>query len=293
MAQVETGTLSIGAAIRASTAALRSAGFDTPSLDARLLVAHILGTDHDRLLSIEDAPLPGDAQRQLAAALRRRLDLEPVSRILGYREFWSRKFEITQATLDPRPETETLIETALAILARERNASPRLLDIGTGTGCILLTLLAELPRATGVATDIHQAALDVARRNAAHIGVVDRVEFRQTDVLDTISGPFDLLLSNPPYIPSGDIASLAPEVAGHDPRAALDGGPDGLAMYRRIVAGAHRVVRGGWVVLEVGCGQARAVVELARSTGGIVEGTPATHMDMAGIERCVAWKTHT
>lgn len=291
MAPADPKAATIAAAVRHATAALRAAGIDTPSLDARLLVAEALGMAHDRLLSVGDAAIPARAQASIDAMIARRSAGEPVSRILGHREFWGRPFKISPATLDPRPETETLVEIALAILTREGLQAPRLIDIGTGSGCILLTLLAELPRATGTATDISIAALEAARDNAGRLGVSDRLELRHADLLEGIEGPFDMLLSNPPYIRTADIAGLAPEVARFDPLRALDGGPDGLAFYRRIVRDAARVVPGGWVVLEVGHDQAAAVVALAEAAGAIAYGTASTHMDLSGQARCVAWKT--
>ncbi len=174
---------------------------------------------------------------------------------LAQREFYGRRFALSSATLDPRPDSETLIEAALGIAAREgwRERSIRILDVGTGTGCLLLTLLAELPLATGVGTDISGEALQTAARNATSLGVAERVHFAQADALGGIDGPFDLVVSNPPYIASGDIAGLSTEVRKYDPRVALDGGADGLDIYRRIIADLGRVLR-GWVIFEGRCG---------------------------------------
>lgn len=284
----------VGAAVREATRRLRDAGLDSPVLDARLLVAACLGLDHDRLISHADEAMPRPQADRLAAMLERRLAREPVSRILGRREFWGRDFLLSAATLDPRPETETVVEAALTILRCELSdrPAPRLLDIGTGTGCILLTLLAELPGATGLATDVSAEALATARTNAGRLGVQDRLEVRQTSMLDGIEGPFDLLISNPPYIPSGEIAVLAPEVTEHDPVLALDGGPDGLAFYRRIIAEAKRVVPAGWVVLETGHDQADAVVLAAEAAGTVAAGTLRTYLDLSGRSRCVVFSTH-
>lgn len=284
----------VGPAVREATRRLRDAGLDSPGLDARLLVAACLGLDHDRLITHADEAISRPQATRLAEMLERRLAREPVSRILGRREFWGRDFLLTAATLDPRPETETVVEAALAILRSELadRPAPRLLDIGTGTGCIILTLLAELPGATGVATDVSAEALATARTNADRLGVQDRVEFKQASMLDGIEGPFDLLISNPPYIPSGEIAGLAPEVTRHDPRLALDGGPDGLAFYRRIIAEAKRVVPAGWVVLETGHDQADAIVQAAEAAGAVATGTSRTYLDLAGRPRCVAFSTH-
>jgi release factor glutamine methyltransferase len=180
----------------------------------------------------------------------------------------------------------------MAILTREKQERPRLLDVGTGSGCILLTLLAELPGATGTATDISQAALDCARENAARLGVLDRVDFRPASALEGVAGPYDMLLSNPPYIRSADIAGLSREVTQHDPLTALDGGANGLEVYRLIVRDAARVVPAGWIVLEIGHDQADQVLALARDTGTIAGPTSTTYMDLGRRQRCVAWKTH-
>lgn len=286
----ETAPATLDAAVRRATRLLHDNGLDTPALDARLLIGHILGLAHDRLVAVPEQALPAQDWIAISAALARRLDHEPVSRILGYREFWGRRFQLSEATLDPRPETELLVETALDILAGSSIEHPRLIEVGTGTGCVLLTLLAELPQATGTATDISAEALAVARRNAELIGVADRATFVEADGLEDIVGTFDMILSNPPYIRTAEIPTLAPEVRRYDPAAALDGGPDGLALYRRIVCEAQRVAPGGWIVLEVGHGQAGAVLDLASRSGSVADQTSTTHMDLAGLERCVAMK---
>lgn len=293
MPPAERDLATVGDKLREGAALLAEAGVETPALDVRLIAAHVLGLERHELLMAHAQEIAPGTMSELERLLRRRAAGEPVSRILSCRDFWSRPFKITPATLDPRPETETLIETALAILAREGLRQPRLLDIGTGSGCILVTLLAELPGASGTASDVSLDALKVARCNALRHGVADRIAFRQADMLAGIEGPYDMLLSNPPYIPRTEIASLAREVARHDPLAALDGGMDGLDFYRRIVAAAPLVAPGGWILLEVGHDQAAAVLELAAVAGAIADGTASTHMDLNGHSRCVAWKTHT
>jgi release factor glutamine methyltransferase len=197
---------------------------------------------------------------------------------------------LSTATLDPRPDSETLIDAALGLAAEEGwgNAPIRILDIGTGTGCLLLTLLAELPRATGLGTDISEAALTAARQNAQALGVADRAAFARHDMLDGIAGPFGLVISNPPYIASADIPALAPEVHRYDPRAALDGGPDGLDFYRRIANGLEGV-RGGWVLLELGMGQADAVALLLQQAFvKTLHAELRRYDDLGGHTRCVA-----
>ena len=209
---------------------------------------------------------------------------------MGEREFYGRRFTLSPATLDPRPDSETLIETAIDIAAREgwRERQIRILDIGTGTGCLLLTLLAELPLATGLGTDISAAALQTAAMNAASLDVAARATFALADMLDGVDGTFDLVVSNPPYIASADIADLSPEVREFDPRAALDGGADGLDFYRRIVADLGRVLD-GWAIFEVGAGQADAVAMLSQQAFVKTRRAEVTrHSDLGGHTRCVA-----
>jgi release factor glutamine methyltransferase len=201
---------------------------------------------------------------------------------------------VTPATLDPRPETETLVEAALALVAEEGLADRpfRFLDIGTGTGCIAVTLLAELRAATALATDVSQAALDVAWKNAIRHGVSSRLEVQRRSFLEGVAGAFALAVSNPPYISSDEIGALDPEVRLHDPWAALDGGVDGLACFGRIIDGVSDVVPNGWVVLEVGAGQARQVVSLVeRRLAGRVHPHVRTWRDLGGHSRVVAFKT--
>ena len=230
----------------------RAAGNDTPDLDARRLLTGILGIEAAALLRDPDATL-GPYAAAVDRAAGRRQQREPVSRILGVRAFYGRDFLISPATLDPRPETETIIEAAFDVLGPDMRSRPlRLLDVGTGSGCILLTLLAELPDATGLGTDISAAALDMAGRNADRLGLTGRARFAEVRSVDGIREPVDLIVSNPPYIPTGAIESLEPEVRDHDPRSALDGGPDGLAIYRELGQNCRGLVSGGWIVVEVG-----------------------------------------
>jgi release factor glutamine methyltransferase len=216
-----------------------------------------------------------------------------VSRILGRRGFYGRDFVVTGATLDPRPCSETLIDAVLAIAAEEgwKNKPISILDVGTGTGCLALTLISELPEAKGVATDVSREALDVSHINAEQLGLLDRVEFREGRFLDDIDGVFDVLVSNPPYIPSGDIPGLEAEVREFDPRLALDGGADGLGAYREISSGLAKVLPKGWAVFEIGAGQAQDVAAiLARDNPSHVE--IRYFRDLGGHIRCVAVKTH-
>lgn len=280
----------LGEAARAAQQALAAAGIEDAGRDARLLLAAAVGCPTAEIIAHPERLLSADVRARLASMLVRRRAHEPVSRILGVREFYGRSFQLSAATLDPRADTETLIEAALEIAKREgwREKPIRILDIGTGTGCILLTLLAELPLATGVGTDISSEALATAATNAAALGVAERAAFVVHDVLDGVVGAFDLVVSNPPYIASGDIAGLSAEVREFDPRAALDGGADGLEIYRQIAAGLDRVLS-GWVVLEVGAGQAGAVALLLQQAFVKTrEAELSRHCDLGGHIRCVA-----
>lgn len=279
---------SAASVVRDAVRLLKAAGVDTPELDARRLLEAAAGITPEDLLRDPDRVLEAAASAGMSELVSRRLAREPVSRIVGRREFYGREFIVTPATLDPRPESETLVEAALGLVPRD--VPVRILDICTGTGCLLLTLLAELPLATGTGTDISVAALEVARANARELGLEQRTDWVETDLADGIAGRFDLVVANPPYIPSGDIAGLAPEVRMHDPTLALDGGPDGLAPYRRIIAQAHDLAAGGAVVLELGAGQADAVEAMIRGVeppGS--EPQVSRHLDLARHTRCVSW----
>ena len=288
---------SAGRAQRAVTALLAAAGIDSPALDARLLLQAATGRTREQLVIDPDFPLSQEQSATLSRFAARRLAREPVSRILGERAFWGRNFEVTSDTLDPRQDTETLVEFVLDLMCEEaRTRGPlRVLDIGTGTGCILVTLLAELPAARGTGVDLSTAALAVAARNAARHRVGGRAAWWEVNVLDGVAGPFDIIVSNPPYIPSAEILALEPEVRTFDPRLALDGGSDGLDYYRRIVAAVRKVTApGGWCVVEVGAGQAAAVVEqIEKQSGGAGVSTIRTRADLGGHTRCVAWKPHS
>lgn len=282
------GTL--GEAARAGQRDLAIAGIEDAGRDARLLLVAATGCSTADIIAHPERPLPEEARERFAAMLVRRAAHEPVSRILGEREFYGRRFLLSRETLDPRPDSETLIEAALGIADRAgwREKPIRILDIGTGTGCLLLTLLAELPQARGLGTDISADALETARKNARALGVGDRAQFEIHDVLDGIEDRFDLVISNPPYIASGEIAGLSPEVRVFDPRAALDGGADGLDIYRRIAAGLDRVLDGAAVV-EVGAGQAGPVaVLLQQAFVKTRKAELSRHSDLGGHERCVA-----
>lgn len=266
------------------------AGIGSAALDARLLVCAAAGISHEQFVSGPERPLPPEAVAVLDGFAARRVAREPVSRIIGEREFWGRRFLISPSTLDPRPDSEAMIEALLSAPADAVGDRPRIMDLGTGSGCLLVTLLCEWPHAEGVAVDIDQDAIVTARQNARLHGVADRTMFLCGNWLDAVGGKFDLIISNPPYIRSGDIGALEPEVARHDPRRALDGGDDGLDSYRDIAHVArHRLATRGGLVFELGAGQLDAVTELLQQSG---YDTFRSASDLSGTPRCL-WATHS
>jgi release factor glutamine methyltransferase len=274
----------VGQAINAAAQRLGVAGIDTAHFDARLMLAEVLGLEMRRLPSSHHAELNGAEAARLEAMVARREGREPMSHILGRRGFWTLEFLVTADTLDPRPDTETLVEAVLAALD-DRGRPRHLLDFGTGTGCILLTLLSELGHSTGLGIDAGAAALAVAQRNAEALGLASRAEFRLGNWGEGLEGAFDVIVSNPPYIPARDIEGLEPEVARFEPRSALDGGPDGLDCYRALIPHMARLLApGGIAALEVGAGQAADVAGLLAASG---LGGAAFRRDLGGVERCV------
>ncbi|GJE58267.1 peptide chain release factor N(5)-glutamine methyltransferase [Methylobacterium trifolii] len=277
--------LSRRAALDRAVAILRAGGVEGAG-DARFLVLGALGLRAVDLALASDAAIGAPGAAALTDALRRRLSGEPVARILGEWEFWGLPFRLSPATLVPRPDTETVVEAALRTIP-DRNAPLRILDLGTGSGCILVALLSELPRAYGLGLDRSADALDTARANARANGVAARAGFVAGDWCAPLGRPFDLVVSNPPYIASAVIAGLAREVRAHDPMAALDGGADGLDAYRRILTGLGRglLTDGGRLLFEVGFDQAEAVAGLGRASGLAPGGITR---DLAGHARVVA-----
>jgi len=263
---------------------LSQAGFTEPRRAARRLVASTLDLTPAELLSHSEQVLDEQHTGRVRRALDRMAEHEPLSRIVGRREFWGLEFTLCGDTLDPRPETETVVEAVLRRVL-DRDAPLRFLDLGTGTGCILLALLSEFPAATGFGVDLALGAVMTARRNAAALGLAERAHFLVGDWGTAMSGKFDVIASNPPYIASAALADLPPEVALYDPCLALDGGADGLGAYRALVVDLARLLQPGAVlVIEVGFSQAPAVAAMLRASGMAIEGC---ERDLAGIARCV------
>ena len=214
---------------------------------------------------------------------RRRLAHEPVSRIIGHREFWGMDFVLNADTLDPRADTETVVAAVLGV--KPQYASPRILDLGTGTGCILLAILKDWPGATGVGVDLNPGAVAAASDNAAQLGLASRATFRQGHWCDGLTEKFDIIVSNPPYIADADLANLAPDVTRFDPDLALRGGGDGLVAYRAMIPSARgQLLAGGRLYLEIGAGQAADVAALLVAAGFAF---PAEHKDLSGFVRCL------
>lgn len=256
----------------------RDAGISTPELDARFLLQDLFELSDTDFLS-SDADLTSIQMMVGQSAVQRRLNGEPISRILGYKEFWGRRFHLSPATLDPRPDTETLIE---AVLSHEWNA-PKILDLGTGTGCILLTLLHEIRGSTGVGVDLSSEACETAKTNAKNHNLDSRVRIQNASWTDSLEGKFDLIVSNPPYIPSGIIPTLSEEVQNHDPILALDGGEDGLEPYKILLSNLKKFLEPrGLVFFEIGQGQEGDIERLAHNIGATL---CETYADLGGVTR--------
>jgi release factor glutamine methyltransferase len=273
-----------GRLVAEAAAALSAAGVADPRRQARRLVSGALAIPPPDLFGYPERGLDEQQISRVRALLHRMVAGEPLSRIFEKREFWGLEFSLSADTLDPRPETETVIE---AVLRREpdRSAPLRLLDLGTGTGCLLLALLAEYPAAGGVGIDIAEGAVRTAARNAANLGLADRARFVVGDWATAVSGKFDAILANPPYIVSEALALLPREVACHDPCRALDGGEDGLRSHRAIAEAAPRLLSpDGILATEIGAGQADAVAAIIKDNGLIVD---SIEKDLAGTARCV------
>jgi release factor glutamine methyltransferase len=288
------GPASVGGALRAAAPRLRASGSRSPRLDAELLLASALGVPRAELLRDPARELLPDEAARFEELIGRRVAREPVAYILGRRAFRTVDLEVTPDVLIPRPETETLVEVALEALSAipiagpDPEDEPLALDVGTGSGCVALALASEDPFVRIVATDVDPGALAVARRNGARLGLARRVEFVLSDLFaDLAERTFDLIVSNPPYIPAREYDLLEPNVHDYEPRLALFGGEDGLDVYRRLIPGAAlRLRAGGTLALEVGAGQARDVAAIIEAAGAFA--APEARSDLAGIPRVVS-----
>ncbi len=274
---------------RSLTAQFKAGRVDSPELDARILVGAVLGLDLTGVIAAAERLLTSAESARLEDFARRRLAGEPVARLLGATEFWGLPIQLSAATLVPRPDTETVVELALEMLRATTHPerAQRIADLGTGSGAILLALLSELPDACGVGTDISEAALGTARNNAIYLGLDRRAAFVVCNYAAALSGTFDLIVSNPPYIRSAEIAGLASEVRDHDPRVALDGGTDGLDAYRALIPqSAALLAPHGVLVVEAGRDQSAEIAGLMTTAGLTLDRPPKA--DLAGIRRAVA-----
>ncbi|MCF8468654.1 MAG: peptide chain release factor N(5)-glutamine methyltransferase [Sneathiella sp.] len=277
--------LSLREAVDCAADRLKRADVETPKRDASLLLAHVLTSETSILYREPERQLTETEQEAFDALIERRARREPVSHLTGHREFWSLDFLVGSDVLDPRADSETLIEAVLSEVQEGFEVS-RILDLGTGSGCLLLSLLSELPEATGVGVDVSEKALAIARRNAERLGLAQRAEFRHGRWHDGLEECFDIVISNPPYIPASDIKELQTEVREYEPHLALIGGEDGLDCYREIIAGLNAILRpGGLIVFEVGVGQALMIGEMLQKAGFI---RAKYHKDLSGTSRCVS-----
>ncbi len=280
-------------ALRLAVMELQRGEIESASLDARVLLQHVLGVSREQLLADDRLLLTSQQELQYQDLISRRIRRQPVSQLVGKREFWGISFNVSQATLDPRPDSETLIETILKKV-KDRDGAYRILDLGTGTGCLLLTLLTEYRNATGLGVDICESALHVAQQNAnanwaKNYGLEERARFLRSCWADALQEQmeytFDIIVSNPPYIRTSVIPTLAPEVREYEPHLALDGGADGLDCYRAIMKQLPRLLAPeGIAAFEIGIGQHREVPAIVEENGLQVAGIKE---DLAGIARCV------
>lgn len=273
----------IGATLQSVTQALEEAGIDNARFEARLLLEHVLKVQTQVLIGYPEREVTADQDQEIADLLARRLAREPMSHILGYREFWSLRFKVTKDTLTPRPDSESLIEAVLKHLP-DPTAPLKVLDLGVGTGCLLFSVLSEYEQARGLGIDISSKALSVAKDNAQVLGLADRCEFSLGNWMDGIEDRFDLILSNPPYIPLSDYGNLAPEVVDHEPGTALFAGEDGLDDYRLLAKQLpSRLKQDGIVVIELGIHQDEPVKKLMETAGlSVIDSA----YDLGGIVRC-------
>lgn len=289
--QVKAGTApapaTLAAALEAAARRLRQAGVPEPRCEARLLIGHALGLGAEVVLGNPERAISDGEAARISALVSLRAERRPMAQVLGVREFWSLPFRVAAETLDPRPDSETVVEAALALVP-DRDAPLRLLDLGTGTGCLLLALLSELPRARGVGVDVCAQACAVARANAIALGLEARSAFVVGEWGRNLIGAFDLIVANPPYVPDSEFDALEPEVSLFEPKRALSGGADGLVCYRAIAPDLARLLGpGASALLEVGAGQAPAVRAIAAGAGLAWLGS---RRDLAGRERCLVFR---
>jgi len=279
-----TNPYSLADCINGATACLSQVGIESAAIDARLLIAHGLSLDRVALISQSQRIVTPDEAERLEKLIARRTQHESVARIIGSREFWSLNFALNEATLEPRPDSETVVQ-AVSGIVRKWQKPLRLLDLGTGSGCLLLSLLHEIPHATGLGIDIAPRAIEQAQANARILQLQDRAQFQTGNWFMGLTEKFHVILSNPPYITRGDIEGLMPEVRNYDPPAALDGGADGLDAYRHIIPAAKAYLKpGGLIAFEIGIGQAGDVATLLSNAGYHDIGS---HDDLSGHQRCI------
>jgi release factor glutamine methyltransferase len=279
--------MTLAQCVRDAATSLVAAGFhgDEARRDVAVIGRALLGWDEARWLVAQPQPVPSGFPARLAPLVARRAAHEPVAYLVGEREFYGRTFAVSPAVLIPRPETEGLVDTASALLADDAARPARVLDIGTGSGCLAITLARERPDVDVIATDVSRDALAIARANAARHGVDARIDFREAAFAADLVDVVDLVVANPPYVPERDRDALSPDVRDYEPSLALFGGEDGLDVIRALVPHAARALRpGGWLVMEIGQGQAAAAEEIARRADLEWHGS---RPDLAGIPRIV------
>jgi release factor glutamine methyltransferase len=277
----------VGSLLQWTEQFFREKSIESPRLDAQILLAHSLGCDRIHIYTRFMEEVGDDRRTQFRDLVRRRVEGCPVAYLVGNKEFYKLAFEVSPAILSPRPATESLVMRAMEVIKHQ--PKPRVLDIGTGSGCIAVSIAKQHAGATVVAVDVSDEALRVARRNAERHGVADRIQFIASDLYSALNGfaPFDLIVSNPPYIASATIATLAKEIRDHEPRLALDGGPDGLAVFDRLIVGApERLVPGGWLLVEIGFDQEPEALRRLGAIPGLILGP--TVRDADGHPRVVA-----
>ena len=280
----------IAQVLQQSVMMLETAGIENPRLDTRLLAAAVMKIPQAQLFFRTEAMMQDHEYDLFQAYLLRRIDFEPVSRILGQREFWSLPFVVTPDTLDPRPDSETVVEGVLLSLSKQNRTASYILDVGTGTGCLLLALLSEFECARGVGLDLSPGAAKTASENAEKLGFGSRSAFVVGDWVASLDGRFDVIVSNPPYIAEEDIERLSPDVRNYDPSLALSGGVDGLKAYKKLIPDCWRLLSDrGILMLEIGQGQEKAVAAILMQAG-LCE--IELHTDLAGIIRCVSATKH-